>query len=548
MAVTPTGGGGSGSGGGPAAARGSSSSSSAAAANNKTNLLTTDDLPPPQGTRYIVPAEEELRMEVSFVKSSVCQIVLQKGSCELLGVELAHRKVYRLEGGGLTLALYTYHGCVIDVDCPEGHEHTYISDETPNLAYVNTHAQLEALRDEAAAAAAAAAAATTTTTAATANNSSAPSSSSSLLQPSEGPRVLVCGPSESGKSSLVQTLVAYATKLGRTPLWVDLDPANNHLSVPGTLAVCPMNRESLTLPSQALGGGIPPGTASPLTLWHGSIQPSRDLFEAQVSALGQKIDARLQHDDWERSSGILVNTNGWIADDGYQMLLHTIQALRISVILILGHDKLYHTLHTTFPNRKVIKLPRSGGVIARDSVFLRQVRSRSIKRYFYGDMVDALALTTAGGGGGGGGASSHNSNTATTLTATTGTTTPRVPQLTPFLVQLPFRQITIYKFTSLSLSASLLPVAATQTTEAVQLITESISEQLAHRVLAVCHPHAVATYTATGHASDLYACGVAGFVAVERVGMDTEILHLLSPCAGALPSHTLLVGDITWMD
>ena len=123
-----------------------------------------------------------------------------------------------------------------------------------------------------------------------------------------------------------------------------------------------------------------------------------------------------------------------------------------------------------------------------------------------------------------------------------------MPQLTPFLVQLPFRQITIYKFTSLSLSASLLPVAATQTTEAVQLITESISEQLAHRVLAVCHPHAVATYTATGHASDLYACGVAGFVAVERVGMDTEILHLLSPCAGALPSHTLLVGDITWMD
>lgn len=39
-----------------------------------------------------------------------------------------------------------------------------------------------------------------------------------------GPKVLVVGPSDSGKTSLVKILAAYALKLGRHPLLVNLDP------------------------------------------------------------------------------------------------------------------------------------------------------------------------------------------------------------------------------------------------------------------------------------------------------------------------------------
>ena len=254
------------------------------------------------------------------------------------------------------------------------------------------------------------------------------------------------------------------------------------------------------------------------------IQP--DLYKAQVSALGRKIHKRLQTDEWARSSGCIVNTNGWIQEEGYRLLLHTIQAMSITVVLVMGHDRLYSMLRSAVGKGeataavKVIKVPRSGGGVSRDASFLRQSRSRSLKRYFYGDMIDAPSKE-----------SPH-----------------RVPQLTPFLLQINLTSVSIYKYSAMSLSASLLPVAAARTTESVQLTRVDPTEQLQHAVLAVCHPHAVAAYEQSGRAADLYEAGVAGFCAVERVILETDRLHLLSPCAGSLPCQTLLLGDITWME
>ena len=112
-------------------------------------------------------------------------------------------------------------------------------------------------------------------------------------------------------------------------------------------------------------------------LWHGTAgQPSPDLFKAQVTALASKIDRRLRNDDWARSSGLIVNTNGWIRDEGYQLLLHAVKALQIDVVLVMGHDRLYSMMRQSIKKGdnlgiKVIKVPRSGGVVSRDATFLR---------------------------------------------------------------------------------------------------------------------------------------------------------------------------------
>lgn len=451
------------------------------------------DLPPEQGTRHTLSAEEELRLEVPFLKQSTCTILLQKGSCELWGLELVQGKPHVLNNGGFKLALFTWHGCVIDIDC-ENLDIAYTTDETNcNIAYVNTHAQLEALRDQAAA------------------------------SESQGPRVLICGPTDSGKTALLKVLTAYACKLGRTPMVVDLDVNDNALSIPGTLSACPLVLEALSVETQATTG-VPPGTASSLVLWHGSATTvTPELWKAQVSALAPKIQKRLEGDALEQSSGLIVNTSGSIQEDSLDLLLHSIQALSITVVLVMGHDRLYSMLKSKVDKdvTKLIKLPRSGGVVSRDSSFARQSRVRSIKRYFYGGMVEA-----------------PNTNK-------------RVPELTPFLLQLPTDQLTVYKFTSISLSASLLPVAASQTTEAVQLEQVNLQKgdaatALQHHLLAVCHPQAVDMYHRSGQASDLYQSGVAGFCSVERVVDDR--IHLLSPCAGSLPSNVLLIGDVTWLE
>lgn len=152
------------------------------AAANSATASEDDDLPPPQGERHVLKPETELRLEVSHEKSNTggLKLTLQRGSVELWGTELALHQTYTIHGG-CKLALFTWHGCVIDVEC-EKLEISYTSDETnANIAFVNTHAQLEALRDEA------------------------------LKNKTEGPRVLIAGPPESGKTSLAKILVAYGT-------------------------------------------------------------------------------------------------------------------------------------------------------------------------------------------------------------------------------------------------------------------------------------------------------------------------------------------------
>jgi polyribonucleotide 5'-hydroxyl-kinase len=577
---------------------------------------------PPSGfRRFVLEAEQELRIEVkssgggagggtsggaggsgtrgggggagSSTSDKICAMV-QKGSCEIFGYELAVQRSYKFVtgGGGLNFPLYTFHGCVVDVGHGDNSDNAdadggaaqdnedevssdhllssrginaYVAerdDTVQAIAYVNTHAQLEALRDEALAAAASAASAS----AATAANPAiaAAASTSSSPPPIMGPRVLVLGGSESGTSSLVKTLVSYAVKVGRTPLWVDLDPADSGVGLPGTMGVAVVTRDSLTLSTLLHGGGgMPIGTASPLSLWHGSTVPQPDLMRAQVSALATKIQKRMEAPDneWERSSGMLVNAPSWLAlDENWDVLRMALRELQISVVLLTGHDKLYSKLkglqmqqqqHEDATDSEgggffldksvvVVKVPRSGGIVNRHAQQMRQIRSRSIRRYFYGeDLVE-----TGGGAGGGAALSSANKGGEHAAATSSG---PQ-PSLTPFLAQIKFDQLRLYRCTSMSLASSLLPLGATQTTEVVQLQPVPINEQITHHLLAVCHPHSVAQYDASGSAKDLYNAGVAGFVVVERVLVETEMLHLLAPCAGALPSHTLLIGDITWLD
>ncbi|VEU35315.1 unnamed protein product [Pseudo-nitzschia multistriata] len=557
--------------------------------NNNPNV-STEDLPPliPGRERHVLQRREELRFEVTFGGSAsstmsnasgTTTFCLQKGSCELYGCELALGKTYTIAHGGVKAALFTWHGCVVDLGAADDGEgstsgvefFSYTSDETDaNVAFVNAHAQLEALRDDAAA---------------ENFNAKSGSDASSGGSNGQGPRVMIVGPPECGKTTLTKTLVAYACKVGRTPLMVDLDPMDNTISVPGALAVAPMHQSAVAVETYATtglpvnGGGTGgAGTGNsntngstpaihPLVIYHGSTAKLHpDLFRGQVDSLTECIEKRLQADELGRSSGIIVNTNGWIRDEGYDCLLHAAKALKITVLLVVGHDRLYSMLTSHYkkqqkhheeqlaaaaesgegstipplpPPPKILKVPRSGGVVSRPSRFVASCRSRAVKRYFYGDLV----------------ADPNNNSTGDTIDDGAGKPHRLVNQLTPFAIQLPFAEIKIYKVSSMALSNSLLPVnAAHQSTDAIQLAEIDIvgdpeaAKGLQHALLAVCHPTAVARYEQTGKGRDLVTAGVAGFCAVDKVVTETDQMHLLSPCAGVLPSKTFVVGDITWME
>jgi len=466
-------------------------------------------------TQHNLNPEAEIRIEVPA--NVTCTLILQEGSAEIFGAEIPLRTPIELTG---KVAVFTWHGCALGISHEDKLDMIYESAETDaNVCFVNAHAQLEAMRDAAA-----------TSDSAEANHTN------------NGPRVLLVGPADSGKSALARTLTAYAVKLGRTPLLVDLDASQNMLSVPGTMAVAPasvdvFNAESYTHASM-MGGS---GASMPFVLWYGSEDclSNEDLYRAQVKKLASVIEQRLGGDADMRASGIIVNTSGCIEGAGYDYLVHAIDSFRIDVVLVMGHDRLYSMLGTHFaktasehktqdedPAPKLIKMTRSGGVVARDSAFRRATRAQSIKRYFYGDMVLPKATETA------------------------PTPSPQ-RQFSPSLAEVSFSDVKLYEVSRVSLSASLLPVSSAQATDPIQLEEiepASVGPNFTKKLLAVCHPTSVESYARSGRARDLYLGGIAGFVVVEKVDQARSSFSMLSPCVGSLPSTHFLTGDISWME
>lgn len=343
--------------------------------------------------------------------------------------------------------------------------------------------------------------------------------------------------------SPITITASLAVKLGRCPMLIDIDPSQNMLSVPGTIGAAPMKAASLEISSHvSLDYSIACGT-SPLVYWYGSTDISTNpaLYKALLDKLGVNVDARMQGDVDAKADGFVVNTSGNLEGESYKCLLHAIDALRINVILVIGDDRLYSMLTNHLKKRvavvppsssavvvmpdtkghllgpRIIKLPRSGGAVPRNLSFRRSCRSLAIKQYFSGQ----AKMSTSGS---------------------------TISQYTPFLLEVPFSDLTIKKLSGISLASSMLPVAAKQSTDPVQLHPVNISLAMKHAVLAVCHPQALSQYEHNGNANELYLAGVSGFVAVENVDVEREILSLLCPSQGDLPTRVLLLSDITWME
>lgn len=63
------------------------------------------------------------------------------------------------------------------------------------------------------------------------------------------------------------------------------------------------------------------------------------------------------------SSGVVINTCGWVKGDGYKHLTHIAQAFEVDIIIVLDQERLYNELVRDMPTFvKVVFLPKNGGV------------------------------------------------------------------------------------------------------------------------------------------------------------------------------------------
>jgi polyribonucleotide 5'-hydroxyl-kinase len=223
-----------------------------------------------------------------------------------------------------------------------------------------------------------------------------------------GPRLLVLGPEDAGKTTLAKILTAYAVRSQRSPVVVNLDVAEGVLSLPGTLtatvfkSLIDVEEGWGTAPMSGPNGAIP--VKLPLVYYHGHADPSEKqgkVYKSLISRLALAVTGRMSHDTEAREAGLIIDTPGSLAASKSnsaihaEILSHIISEFSINCIVCLGSERLYSDMTRRYDGQPVsssssttiavIKATKSGGVVDRDETFMTGLRAAQIRAYFYGN-------------------------------------------------------------------------------------------------------------------------------------------------------------------
>ncbi|XP_057707139.1 polyribonucleotide 5'-hydroxyl-kinase Clp1 [Corythoichthys intestinalis] len=420
------------------------------------------------GTRYDLEKETELRFEVEAGETAEqVELELLTGMAEVFGSELNRNKKYTF-GPGAKIAVFTWHGCSVNLYGKP--EVAYVSKDTPMLLYLNTHAALEQMRKQA------------------------------ERDNERGPRVMVVGPTDVGKSTVCRLLLSYAVRVGRRPTLVELDVGQSGVSVPGTVSALCIER-----PADVEEGF---SVQAPLVYHFGSTSPGTNikLYNKLTSCLAEVFSQRCEVNRKASVGGCIINTCGWVKGSGYQALVHCASAFEVDVVLVLDHERLYNELKRDLPHFvRVVLLPKSGGVVERSKECRREVRDEKIREYFYGF---------------------------------------RGVSFYPFSFEVRFSDVRIYKIGAPSIPDSCLPLGMSQDDTQLKLVPVTPGRDLTYHVLSVSSAEDGDEGTRKG----IVESPVCGFIVVTHVDTQLQVMKVLSPSPRPLPRHTLLIMDIRFMD
>ncbi|OBA20748.1 hypothetical protein METBIDRAFT_72015 [Metschnikowia bicuspidata var. bicuspidata NRRL YB-4993] len=443
---------------------------------------------PTLAVEVTIPARAEWRFECPF--KLVMKVKIIEGVAEIFGTELPNDVEVRLTGCKYAIYAPLAAGCRLQYEVGPNKEELnisnedakiseYLSDDSPALQYTNAHFALEVMRHEAAAS--------------TDRN---------------GPRVLVLGSSQSGKTALAKTLAAYAVKMDRVPLFVNLDPKTGVFSVPGSLTATPIS-DAFDLESvNGWGGSTTSGATyhnpkQPLVKSFGFYEFSEnvDLYKHQVAQLGIACLSRASQDDQIRTGGLIVDTPSLSMKDA-AVVENIVADFDINIILVTGSDRLAVDLKRKFAHKiarqtlDVVKMARNSAVAEVDDSFVRKAQEDTIKEYFNGNFKTRLS---------------------------------------PYKTDVDMKNYTIYKTVKLSEYAS-----------QMAFLPAGDSSNLENSIIAITQ----APVPANGKIAprDLLNASVLGYAHVSKVDDAKCRMSLLLPFPGQIPRNVLIATSIGYTE
>ncbi|KAK3940319.1 inositol polyphosphate kinase-domain-containing protein [Diplogelasinospora grovesii] len=444
----------------------------------------------------------EWRFEVphSNTSSSGITVRLVSGSAERDGTELALNKVYTF-GSGCKSKLLTWHGCTLEVTDNTtgtgGGLEDYVAqsstaEETPQVSYLNLHFALQAQRQTAATG--------------TGRQTHQQQGQQQQQRAKGGPRVMVCGPQDTGKTSLCRTLVALATRMGSQPVMVNVDPREGLLSLPGTLSAAVYGAiMDVEEPACGFGVGSTPSSGPsavpvklPMVYYYGRERVDDDLpfWKELTGCLGTVVRQKMEEDEQARSAGLILDTPAVTVGGKttIEMLAHAVREFSVDIVVVLGSARLNAELQSRLNQEHgenavtVLMLDKSEGVAERDVGWMQFTREAAIKEYFFGDSKRTLS---------------------------------------PFTQSVGFDELVIFKAPEESEYLD---------TREQTLGRAEMSQEMSHWTLAVMNA------SVNDPPDKIRRAPVMGFISIADVDEDRRRLKFLSPVSGRLGNRPLVWG------
>lgn len=326
----------------------------------------------------------EWRFRVAHDSSVSVRVV--SGTAERDGTELVVNRSYRFKGALSKIS--TLFGCELEVegDCERQHVAEIRPDSNDAIVQLNLHFLLSNLRNDA----------------------------KSGKNSGVGPRIMVVGPNDVGKTTLARTLAARAVKVGSQPQVVNLDPREGMLSLPGTLTAATFATMMDVEGTGGWGGTPTSGPSSvpvklPLVYYYGRQHATDDvqLYKEVVSNLAGAVTERMSTNVEAKSAGMIIDTpgvslEGKLGEREMDVLAHIVEEFSVNMVVVLGSKDTARSVTERFHGDKtslgdqtnVVGLSKPDGVADKDEAWLLACQHAAIKEYFFGDSKTTLNPST----------------------------------------------------------------------------------------------------------------------------------------------------------